>query len=242
MPPSFHQIWHGDSEELSGKLKDGRIDCIVTDPPFGVDNQSNMAVTESGKKYARKIANDESPEIAIATFKRVMNALMPKTAAECDMYIFTSYQVLTEWMAMTDEFLSAHGFTRKAVLLWEKDGPGMGDLNSPWGMGCEFILFFQKGPRAKTSERRGNVLRFPQLRPNELIHPHEKPLPLLETLVMASTEKGQFVVDPFGGSGSLVRACQRIGRNCIAMEYDEENYRLALHKLETGEGGGFDFD
>lgn len=241
-PTLVQQIWHGDSEELCQKFKPGRVNCIITDPPFGVDNQSNMAKTAEGKMHARKIANDESPEIAIATFKRVMNSLLPKTADDCDMYVFTSYQVLKEWLEMTDEFLTQHGFTRKAVLVWQKDGPGMGDTNCPWGMGCEFILFFQKGRREKSAERRNNILSFSQLRPEQLIHPHEKPLPLLEALIKTSTLKGDFIVDPFGGSGSLARAAQRTGRSAVCIEYEEENYRRAVKKLEQGEGGGFEFD
>lgn len=199
-----------------------------------------MAVTEGGKDYARKIANDESPEVAIATFKAVMNSLLPATAADCDMYVFTSYQVLSDWLVMTDEFLPTHGFTRKAIVVWEKDGPGMGDLNCPWGMGSEFILFFQKGRREKSATRRNSVLHMPQLRPQELIHPHEKPVQLLEHLIKASTNAGDFIVDPFGGSGSLVRAAQRVGRSAVAIEYDERNYKEALKKFE-GDGGGFDF-
>ena len=241
MAPLVYQIWHGDSAELAQRFKDGRVDCIITDPPFGVDNQSNMATTQEGMKYARKIANDESPEVAIKTFKAVMDALLPKTKPDCDLYVFTSYQVLSDWLVMTDEYLPSHGFTRKAVLVWEKDGPGMGDLNCPWGMGCEFILFFQKGRREKTGTRRNNVIHIPQLRPKELIHPHEKPLPLLQLLIEQSTSKGDFIVDPFGGSGSLVRAAQRTGRSAVAIEYDEENYNLAKKALETSAGGGFDF-
>jgi adenine-specific DNA-methyltransferase len=235
-----HQIWHGDSAELSQRFKEGRVDCIITDPPFGVDNLSNMAVTEQGKKYARKIANDESPEIAVATFKAVMTSLLPKTKAECDMYVFTSYQVLSDWLVMTDEFLPQFGFRRNAVLVWEKDGPGMGNLESPWGMGSEFILFFQKGQRAKTAQRRNNVLHTSQLRPNQLIHPHEKPGALLEILIKASTVEGEFLVDPFGGSGSLVRAARACGRSAVAIEYDETNYNLARKALEE-QGDGFEF-
>lgn len=230
-----HQIWHGDSVDLCERFKEGRVDCIITDPPFGVDNLSNMAVTEHGKQYARKIANDESPEVAIKTFKDVMSVLLPKTKADCDMYVFTSYQVLSDWLVMTDEFLRGYGFVRKAVLVWEKDGPGMGDLECPWGMGCEFILFFQKGRRPKSAKRRNNVLHTPQLRPNQLIHPHEKPGNLLETLIKASTDEGDFIVDPFGGSGSLVRAARNVSRSAVAIEYDEENYKLAKAKLESQE-------
>lgn len=230
----MHQIWHGDSTVECLKFKEGRVDCIITDPPFGVDNQSNMATSATGVKMARKIANDESPEIAIQTFQNVMTSLLPKTATDSDMYVFTSHQVLKEWMVMCDDFLAPFGFTRKAILVWEKDGPGMGDLAS-WGMGCEFILYFKKGRRKSTDTRRGNVLHVPQLRPADLIHPHEKPLPLLDLLIKHSTSRGDFIVDPFGGSGSLVRAARAAGRSAVAIEYDEENYQLALASLETRE-------
>ena len=236
-----HQIWHGDSRELCAKFKEGRVDCIITDPPFGVDNQSNQAVTAEGKAYARKIANDESPEVAIATFKRVMDVLLPKTKSDCDLYVFTSYQVLSDWLTMTDEYLATHDFRRKAIIIWEKDGPGMGDTECPWGMGSEFVLFFQKGRRAKTGTRRNSVVKIPQVRPGALIHPHEKPLPLLELFINQSTLPGEFLVDPFGGSGSLVRAAERTGRSAVAIEYDEYNYNLANKKLHEGEGGGFEF-
>lgn len=234
------QIWHGDSIEECKKFKDGRVNCIITDPPFGVDNQSNMAVTSHGKDYARKIANDESPEIAIATFKAVMDSLLPKTSEHADMYVFTSYQVLSDWMVMTDEYMPKHGFKRKAVIVWEKDGPGMGDLECPWGMGMEFILFFQKGRRPKTGTRRNATIHTPQLRPTELIHPHEKPVPLLELLIKQSTNPGDFIVDPFGGSGSLARAARTTGRSAVAIEYDERNFKEALKKFED-DSGGFDF-
>lgn len=236
-----HQIWHGDSIELCERFKEGRVDCVITDPPFGVDNLSNQATTPDGKQWARKIANDESPEVAIATFKSVMDVLLPKTKSDCDLYVFTSYQVLADWMVMTDEYLPIHGFRRKAIIVWEKDGPGMGDTNCPWGMGSEFILFFQKGARPKTGTRRNSVVRSPQLRPGELIHPHEKPPGLLEILIKQSTVEGEFLVDPFGGSGSLVRAAERCGRSAVSIELDQKNFELAKRKLEEGSGAGFDF-
>lgn len=236
--PDYQDIWHGDSVELSKKFK--WVDCIITDPPFGVDNKSNSAKSEHGKEYARKIANDESPEIAIQVFKDVMSSLLPRTVADCDMYVFTSYQVLEHWLIMTDEFLPKFGFRRRAVLVWKKDGPGMGDTNSPWGMGCEFILFFQKGRREKSAKRVNNVLEFPQIPAGKLIHPHEKPLPLLERLITTSTHRGDFLVDPFGGSGSLARAARNTGRNAVCIELDQYNYELAKRKLDEGESG-FDF-
>ncbi len=236
---TFHQIWHGNSAELCGRFKPEvrPVDLVLTDPPFGVDNQSNQSVTAHGKEYARKIANDKDVEEAIAIYKEVMSVLLPKTAEQSDAYVFTSYQVLTEWLEMTNKFMPEFGFHRKAIIVWEKDGPGMGDTNCPWGMGSEFILFFQRGNREKSAIRRNNVIHVPQLRPNQLIHPHEKPTALLELLVKASSREGDFIVDPFGGSGSTVRAARRCNRNAVAIELDDKNYDLAKRKLDEEEEG-----
>lgn len=232
-------IWHGDSIELCKRFQaKRRVSCVITDPPFGVNNLSNQSVTPEGKAYARKIANDESPEIAISTFQAVMQSLLPATTDEADLYVFTSAQVLKEWLVMCDGFLSTHRFERKAILVWEKDGPGMGDLNS-WGMGVEFILFYKKGAKERQDTRRNCVLRTSQLRPNELIHPHEKPEALLEQLIKHSTKPGEFIVDPFGGSGSLVRAARNLNRSAVAIEYDERNYTEALKKFHGTHGAMF---
>lgn len=233
---AIQHLVHGDSREVFARIKTP-INCIITDPPFGVDNQSNMATTEDGKKYARKIANDESPEVAIKVFNEVMDVVLPRTTNEADLYIFTAYQVLAEWIEVADS-LSRHGFARSGILVWEKDGPGMGDTNS-WGIGHEFILFLKKGRRIRTDTRRSGVIHVPQVRPDKLIHPHEKPLPLLELFLKHSTSKGDLTADPFAGSFSLGRAARRLERNCIGAEYDKMNYDLAMKALEGSEG--FDF-
>lgn len=196
-----------------------------------MDNQSNSATTEAGKKYATKIENDASPEIAIQVFKNVMDSLLPATKTDCDLYVFTSHQVLGEWITMLDEYASQYGFVRKGVLVWEKDGPGMGDLNS-WGQGHEFIIFLKKGAAPRRAKRRNGVLHTPQINAKLLIHPHEKPTALLELLIQHSTEEGAFLVDPFGGSGSLVRAAKNCNRNAVAIELDPVRYERAAKKLE----------
>lgn len=233
---TIQHLVHGDSRDVFAKVKTP-INCVITDPPFGVDNQSNMATTKAGKSYARKIANDESPEVAIKVFNEVMDVVLPKTTDDSDLYIFTAQQVLKEWLEVADS-LSRHGFVRSDILVWEKDGPGMGDTNS-WGIGHEFILFLKKGKRTRSDKRRSGVIHIPQIRPDKLIHPHEKPLPLLELFLKHSTTKGDLVVDPFAGSFSLGRASRRLDRNCLGSEYDKKNYDLALKALEGSDGFNF---
>lgn len=229
-------IVNGDSRLLLSRLRTP-VNCVITDPPFGVDNQSNSSVTVEGKKYARKIANDENPEVALKTFNEVMDVLLPKTTDEADLYVFTAYQVLGEWIQAADN-LSRHGFTRSAILVWDKEGPGQGDTAS-WGMGHEFIIFLKKGRRTATDRRRSGVIHVPQIRPNKLIHPHEKPTALLELFIKHSTNRGDFIVDPFGGSGSLARACRPLERSALCIEYDKMNFDLAIKALNDSGGMGF---
>lgn len=225
-------IWQGASEEVLKRLRPNMVDCVLTDPPFGVDNQSNMAVTSEGKNYARKIANDESPEVAIKVFRDVMDVLLPNTKDDCDMYIFTAHQVFKEWLILADEIGLKHGFVRKGILVWEKDGPGMGDLNS-WGLGHELIIYLKKGKKERNMPRRNGVLHVPQVRPGDLIHPHEKPLALMELLMSHSTKPGDLVVDPFGGSGVVARAARNLDRSAICVEYDERNHAESVKALES---------
>lgn len=233
----IQDIWNGDSIELCKRLKPN-VNCVITDPPFGVDNLSNQSTTADGKKWARKIANDESPEVAIKVFQAVMDELLPKTIANADMYLFTAHQVINEWLEVADS-LSRHGFMRSGILVWEKDGPGMGDTES-WGMGHEIVLFLKKGRRKRTDQRRNGVIHVPQVRPGDLIHPHEKPLPLLELFIKHSTDRGDLIVDPFAGSGSTIRAAKQLGRSGLGMELDEMNFKLAHDALHTRSGGLFD--
>lgn len=228
-------IAHGDSRDVLQKLKTP-VNCIITDPPFGIANQSNSATTAEGKFNARTIANDESPDIAMKVFSEVMDVLLPRTSSESDLYIFTSHQVLGDWIDLADS-LTRHGFKRSAILVWQKDGPGMGDLDS-WGMGHEFIIFLKRGHRPRSDERRSGVLHFPQVRPKDLIHPHQKPLPLLEALIKHSTNREDLIVDPFAGSGSTIRAAKNLGRNALGVEFDQLNYDRAVRALT--EISGFD--
>lgn len=233
-----HQIWHGNSVELCQRFKPGRVDCIITDPPFGTDNQSNKSTTAEGKQFAQKIANDATPEIAMQNFKDVMDVLLPKTKADCDAYIFTSWQVLGTWITELADYMPQFGFSPSGILVWEKGYPGMGDLDAAWGMAHEFILYFKKGRRLRSDgvSRRGGVFSIPKVVNGEMVHPHEKPTALLEQFIKWSTDPGDFIVDPFGGSGSTVRAAMRTGRSAVAIELLEHNYQRAIAKMEEGEG------
>ncbi|HEY4492873.1 MAG TPA: site-specific DNA-methyltransferase [Acidobacteriota bacterium] len=64
------------------------------------------------------------------------------------------------------------------------------------------------------------------------IHRTQKPLPLIERLILASSVPGQTVLDPFAGSGTTLIACNNLNRNCIAIEVDRDIAEKAARRVE----------
>lgn len=230
-----NQVWNGTAEDLVGDLPDG-INCVLTDPPYGVDFESNFATNATAvKKYNQKIANDADPEEALASFMHTMHLLIPKLADEAEVYIFTAWQVFSEWEAA---LRTLPDLELKNVLIWEKGWPGMGDLETNWGCGYEMIFYMKKGRRPVPERRRG-VITINRLANGKNIHPTEKPVQLLEILLKMSTDEGDLVVDPYAGSGSAIWAAQRLGRLGIGIEKDEDYASDANERLEQS---GFSFE
>jgi site-specific DNA-methyltransferase (adenine-specific)/modification methylase len=61
----------------------------------------------------------------------------------------------------------------------------------------------------------------------------------LSELIRFSTNPGDFIVDPFGGSGSTVRAARALGRSAVAIELDDKNFSIANSRLLSQEEAMF---
>ena len=66
---------------------------------------------------------------------------------------------------------------------------------------------------------------------NRQRHPSQKPEGLVERLVLASSNPGDRILDPFSGSGTTLRVCQQLSRNCIGIELNPEYVRLSEQRL-----------
>ena len=63
------------------------------------------------------------------------------------------------------------------------------------------------------------------------IHPTQKPVTLLKTLIQIFTDEGDTVIDPCAGSGSTLRACMEINRNAYGFEIDRNMCKLSKEKM-----------
>ena len=80
-------------------------------------------------------------------------------------------------------------------------------------------------------KRRSGIIHVDKLANMKHVHPTEKPVALMEKLIEASTDRGDWVVDPFSGSGATAVAAQRLGRNAIGIEKDPRYVEVARDRL-----------
>lgn len=222
-------IIHGDSRDYLPRINTP-INCVVTDPPYGMAFKSNRAQTPLGKKYTSEVANDASLDDALELFNDIMvTGIIPKLADQAELYVFTAWHVLDSWMPLMRSYKPL-GIELKMMLLWDKGYPGMGDLSANWGCGHEVILYLKKG-RRPIPRRRSGIIHVDKIPSGQNIHPTEKPVALLKELIEMSTDPGDLVVDPFSGSGSTSVAAMELGRNSLAFEIDEQYIEPSRDRL-----------
>jgi adenine-specific DNA-methyltransferase len=230
-------IIHGDSRDYLPRIHTP-INCLLTDPPYGMAFKSNRAQTPLGKKYTTALDNDNDLDAALELFNDIMRVgVIPNLADQAELYVFTAWHVLDAWMPLMRSYKS-DGIELKQMLVWDKGYPGMGDLDGNWGCGHEVILYLKKG-RRPIPKRRSGIIHVDKIPSGQNIHPTEKPVALLKQLLEMSTAPGDLVVDPFSGSGSTSVAAMELARNSLAFEIDEQYIAPSRSRLDRI---GFQFD
>lgn len=217
------KLLQGDCVELLRSLPDNSVDLVLTDPPYGIDYQSARRTDRSAWKP--KILNDKKPFLAfIPELRRVLKP------TGCAM-IFTRWDVQ---QAFIDE-LDRNGLRVRSVLIWDKLAHSMGDLKRAYGSRYESVLFHSGDAFSFPGKRPQDIIACPRVSPNKLVHPNEKPVELLETLISQVTTGGDTVLDCCMGSGSTGVAAVSIGRRFIGMELSDQYFQLARGRVLEAE-------
>ena len=211
----------GDCLDVLKQLPDASVDCIVTDPPYGIGYLSRshaLALT--------RMANDDAG--AYALLDQVLELAERKLKYDRHVYIFTHWQAFAPMAEIVRKY-----FNLKNVLVWVKNNRTRGDLKGNYGYQYEMILYAHKGRRHLFGSRDANILRFDKVPSQYMQHPTEKPVKLLEYLIEKSTAVGETVLDMFMGSGSTCLAAKRLNRNYIGIEIEPVWYEVANKRLEA---------
>lgn len=207
-----HRLICGDSTkaETYEVLMDGKkANLVVTDPPYNVNYEGS----------AGKIQNDSMNEEAFERFLFDAYTQMNATMAEdASIYVFHSD---SHGLAFRKAFEDA-GFYLSGCCIWKKQSLVLG--RSPYQWQHEPCLYGwkKKGKHQWYSDRKQTTIwEFDKPKKNG-DHPTMKPIPLIAYPIKNSSMSNCIVLDPFGGSGSTLIACEQLGRICHTIELDEK--------------------
>lgn len=214
-----HCYMHGDAIEKLKELQDGTVDIVITDPPYGISYISNRSQYDHSITK-RGLLNDGKDE-AFDLLDKTCEILQHKCAQNSHLYFFCSWSVFSEFERIIGKY-----FTIKTPIVWDKGNKGSGDLENDWGNQTEIIIFCVKGKKTINC-RKGNIISVPRLHSSKMVHPTQKPLDVINSLLEVSYFDGDFVVDPFMGSGTTIHACNKRNIKSLGIELDYEMYKIA---------------
>lgn len=211
-------VINGDSLKVLNDLDDGVIDIVITDPPYGINYKSNMSMFDN-TITKRGLLNDGDE--AFELLDKTCEILQRKTSENAHLYFFCSWAVFSKFESIIGKY-----FTIKTPLVWDKLSFATGDIYNDWANQTEIILYCIKGKKG-FNKRKGNVLSVTRMHTSKMVHPTQKPVELIKHILDASALKNDFIVDPFMGSGSTIKACNEYGLKSLGIELDEEMFLIA---------------
>lgn len=207
-----HRLICGDSTKtetydlLMGSTK---ANLVITDPPYNVNYEGS-----AGKIKNDNMADDAFYNFLLAAYTQMHSAM----ADDASIYVFHAD---TEGLNFRRAFADA-GFYLSGCCIWKKQSLVLG--RSPYQWQHEPCLYgWKKNGKHQwyTGRKETTIWEFDKPKKNG-DHPTMKPIPLLAYPIKNSTMSNSVVLDPFGGSGSTLIACEQTDRICYTVELDEK--------------------
>jgi site-specific DNA-methyltransferase (adenine-specific) len=233
---------------LAGKFADGCFDCIFADPPYFLSNggitchAGKMVKVDKGDWDKSKGA-ELNHEFNTEWLRRCQRVLKPNG---------------TIWVTGTSHVIFSVGYAMQQLgmkilndITWEKPNPPPNLSCRYFTHSTETILWAAKSATSKhlfnyklMREHAGgkqmkSVWRIPAPGTAEKKfgkHPTQKPVALVERCLLASTQPGDFVLDPFSGGGTTAVACAKTNRYCLGIELETRHIEMSVRRLEQVAG------
>lgn len=203
----------GSGEEILRRLEDNLFDFCITDPPW---------ISFVDKKYTK----DEETFPVFGELFRVLkyNALA---------YVFVGHE---DWVVYRQELPKLGFKVGKVPLIWNKAGGVITYGTRPWEYGRDYELIMQlaKGePVLSRATQMSSILTYKPVPVTKLAHPNQKPLDLISRLISDCSYEGNFMVDPFAGSGAHLVAAKKMKRHYFGVEREKDHYDRIVRRLEV---------
>ena len=222
-----HRLICGDStkdETYDLLMGNTKANLVITDPPYNVNYEGS-----AGKIKNDNMADDAFYNFLLAAYTQMHFAM----ADDASIYVFHAD---TEGLNFRRAFADA-GFYLSGCCIWKKQSLVLG--RSPYQWQHEPCLYgWKKNGKHQwyTGRKETTIWEFDKPKKNG-DHPTMKPIPLLAYPIMNSSMSNSVVLDPFGGSGSTLIACEQTDRICYTVELDEKFCDVIVKRYIEQVGG-----
>lgn len=243
-----HRIYHSDAIEMLSSLKDNSIDLLFADPPYNI-----------GKDFGLCKDKWDNEEDYLQWCYSWLSLCINKLNKNGSMYIMTSTQfmpffdlfirkrinilsrIIWNYDSSGVQARNYYGSMYEPILFCVKDKNNYTFnakdimVEAKTGAKRKLIDYRKKPPQPYNTEKvPGNVWNFSRVRfrmEEYENHPTQKPIALLERIIKASSNEGDLVVDPFGGTFTTSYVAKMLGRKSISCDIEEEYVKIGIRRL-----------
>jgi site-specific DNA-methyltransferase (adenine-specific) len=237
------KIYQGDCLEILAGIPEGCIDLIFADPPYSLSNngitcQAGRMVSVNKGEWDRSRGPDANHEFNRAWLLACQRVLKPNG---------------TIWVSGTSHVIHSVGFAMQQLgfkllndITWVKPNPPPNLSCRYFTHATEMIVWAARSVKSKHvfnyelmkkiagGKQMKSVWTIPPPEPREKRfgkHPTQKPVALLERILLASSNEGDFVLDPFMGSGTTLVTALRLHRRALGCDLSLEWLEVSIQRV-----------
>ena len=249
-------LYNEDALSAIARVADASVDLVIADPPYGL-----------GKDYGNDSDRLGAAEY-LAWSRRWIDAVVPKLKHNGSLYVFLTWQHSPEvfsyaktLLTMVNEIIwdrrvpSMGGSTRKFSSVHDNIGFFAKSRDYYFDLDAVRIAYDAETKKARSRsifvgakwlevgynpKDVWSVSRLHRQHGEREDHPTQKPLEIIERMVLASCPEGGVVLDPFMGSGTTAEAAVRHGRRFVGFELNPDYFKIVERRVaeaQSGNGG-----
>lgn len=246
--PLPNQLYQGDSVQILSAWPSASFDACITDPPYNIArNRKGLAWAFSSHVTIDNEWDRFTPSDYESFTAAWLEQICRVTKKNGNIFVFGSYHNIYAIGSL------AQRMDLRIInsIIWTKPNAQPNITCRMFTESTEQILWLCNNSNAQAKnwtynyhhmkalnggKQMRNYWEIPLTPMRERIHgkhPSQKPIRLMERLVLAGTNPGELVVDCFAGSGSTLLACDRLDRKWVGIEQDSEYCQLAHRRIDS---------
>lgn len=237
-----HYLILGDTFEILPKIKTS-VDAVIVDPPYNTANKNTKKLLGRKDRSSDFGQWDYFKDEEYLNFtKNWIKLIKPILKVNGNLLIFCKLEYVSDIRRIYEKT----GFKHHGTIIWHKTNPAPQIRKNGFLSSCEAILWSTNGFDDKkisytfnftTQKEMHNFIETPICMGKERTkHPTQKPKKVLTHLVNLFTNKNDWILDCYAGSGTLAEAAGELNRNSINIENDKNYFEIMLERIEKIDG------